>query len=376
MTTTDQSVLVLEDGSHFVGHPFGAPVTAAGEVVFNTSMTGYQEICSDPSYHGQMVVLTYPLIGNYGVAALDDQSRRPWVAALIVRECYDDFSNWQAEGSLHAYLGAHGVPGLAGIDTRALTRRLRTKGTMRAVLARWEGAAALADLVARARAVTALSEQSLVAEASLPAPVTLPPLGGGGDDPPGRLYPRRVALVDCGLKQNIANSLRRRGVEVVVLPYSASIADVRALDPHGVVLSNGPGDPAVLEGVVRLARDLLEARRPLLGICLGHQILGQGIGATTSRLKFGHHGGNHPVRDLTTGRAHITSQNHEFQVDAATVPAGSGFFISHVNLNDGSVEGLAHREWPVFSVQYHPEGAPGPQDNQYVFDRFIEMMIR
>ena len=365
---SDQSVLVFEDGSHFMGRPFGAPVAAAGEVVFNTAMTGYQEICSDPSYHGQMVVLTYPLIGNYGVAGLDDQSRRPWVAALIVREYCDDFNNWRAEGSLHAYLATHGVPGLAGVDTRALTRRLRTKGTMRAVLARWEGPDSLPALVARARAVTPLSEQSLVAETSLPAALTLAPLAAH-DGPP-----RRVALVDCGVKQNIANSLRRRGVEVIAVPYSATIADLRALDPHGVVLSNGPGDPAVLHSVVQLVRDLLEVRMPLLGICLGHQILGQAIGATTSRLKFGHHGGNHPVQDLTTGRAHITSQNHEFQVDAATVPADSGFFISHVNLNDGSVEGLAHREWPVFSVQYHPEGAPGPQDNQYVFDRFLELM--
>jgi carbamoyl-phosphate synthase small subunit len=363
-------MLVLEDGSHFLGYPFGADVEAEGEIVFNTGMTGYQEICSDPSYHGQMVVLTYPLIGNYGVAGLDDQSRRPWVAALIVREYYDDYSNWRAEGSLHRYLAEQGVPGLSGIDTRALTRRLRNKGTMRAVLARWSDGSRLEELVARAQAVVTLSEKDLVGEASLTERADLVPLTERG----GR--PLRIVLVDCGFKSNIASSLRRRGLDVTVVPYTASVADVWTLDPQGVVLSNGPGDPAVLQGVVGLARELIGVRLPLLGICLGHQVLGQAIGATTSRLKFGHHGSNHPVKDLITGRVHITSQNHEFQVDAATVPTHSGFAISHINLNDGSVEGLAHREWPVFSVQYHPEGAPGPQDNQYVFDRFLELVTR
>lgn len=362
---TLDAALVLEDGSYFVGKRFGANVDAAGEVVFNTSMTGYQEICSDPSYHGQMVVLTYPLIGNYGVSRLDEQSRHPWVAALIVREHYEDYSNWQAEGSLQSYLFRSGIPGLAGIDTRALTRRLRTKGTMKAILVNWESER-VEQFVSRARAVTPLSEQDLVADASVSAASSLNPTSASA-------LPPRVVLVDFGFKNNIANSLRRRGVEVIVVPHTSTFAQIQALAPHGVVLSNGPGDPAVLTGGVSLAREILEARHPLLGICLGHQVLAQAIGATTSRLKFGHHGGNHPVKDTVTGLVHITSQNHEFQVDAVSVRS-EGFFISHVNLNDGSVEGIAHTERPVFSVQYHPEGAPGPQDNQYVFDRFAELV--
>ena len=384
---TERAILVLEDGSAFRGFAFGASCDAEGEVVFNTGMTGYQEIATDPSYRGQMVVLTYPLIGNYGVATPDEESVRPWIAGLIVRDYYADYSNWRAEDDLARYLQRAGVPAIRGVDTRALTRRLRTRGTMRAVLTRYEGEPDLAALTERARSVTPLSEKDLVGETSVkesyryelphpPAPLSA--CGEGGDGEPSPITERgervRLVVVDCGVKHNILRSLRRRGAEVLVVPHTATAEDILSLQPDGVVVANGPGDPAMLPSQVEMVRGLLASRLPLMGICLGHQLLGQAIGGTTSRLKFGHHGGNHPVKDLTTGRVHITSQNHEFQVDARSIPPKSGFFVSHVNLNDGSVEGLAHPTLPVFSVQYHPEGSPGPQDNQYVFDRFLRLV--
>jgi len=389
----ERAILVLEDGSAFRGFAFGASCDAEGEVVFNTGMTGYQEIATDPSYRGQMVVLTYPLIGNYGVATPDEESVRPWIAGLIVRDYYADYSNWRAEDDLARYLQRAGVPAIRGVDTRALTRRLRTRGTMRAVLTRYGGEPDLAALTERARSVTPLGEKDLVGETSAkesyryegpdgPLPQPLPGAGRGegspfprGEGGQGvRSVPPRVVVVDCGVKHNILRSLRRRGAEVLVVPHTATAEDVLSLRPDGVVVANGPGDPATLPSQVEMVRGLLASRLPLMGICLGHQLLGQAIGGTTSRLKFGHHGGNHPVKDLTTGRVHVTSQNHEFQVDARSIPPESGFFVSHVNLNDGSVEGLAHPTLPVFSVQYHPEGSPGPQDNQYLFDRFLRLV--
>jgi carbamoyl-phosphate synthase small subunit len=357
------ALLVLEDGSSFKGYSFGAPVDAGGEVVFNTCMTGYQEVTSDPSYHGQMVVFTYPLIGNYGVTGDDNESRHPWAAAVIVRDYCAEYSNWRASGEFHDYLERHSIPGMYGVDTRSLTRHLRTFGTMRAVMARANAhKVPLEELVARAKNVQPLSQRPLVAESSV------------SDQAPFSSGCPRIVLVDCGLKQNIARSLARRGAEVVIVPHNYSAEQVLALQPQGVLVSNGPGDPATLPWIVEMVQGILTAEVPLLGICLGHQILGQAIGASTSRLKFGHHGGNHPVKDLTTGEVHITSQNHEYQVVEASIPKESGFFVSHVNLNDGSVEGLAHPTRPAFSVQYHPEGSPGPQDNQYIFDRFLAMV--
>lgn len=368
------AVLALEDGATFTGRPFGAIEVMRngrrGEVVFATGMTGYQEICTDPSYRGQMVVLTYPLIGNYGVTLADVESRRPWLSALIVREASDDYSNWRASASIDDYLAANNIPGVCDLDTRALTRHLREHGTLRGVLHVYEASETpdITALVAEAKKVHTVTELDVVADVSIkesdtwkteePAPVGAP----------------RVLLIDTGYKQNIARSLARRGLEVIIAPHTVTLADVRRIQPDGVLLSNGPGDPESVANLVELTRALVwEEHIPLMGICLGHQILGLAAGARTSRLLFGHHGANHPVREVRTGRVTVTSQNHNFQVDAATIPAESGLYVSHINLSDGSVEGMAHETLPVFSVQYHPEAAPGPEDNQQLFDRFATM---
>ncbi|HEY6115226.1 MAG TPA: glutamine-hydrolyzing carbamoyl-phosphate synthase small subunit, partial [Candidatus Dormibacteraeota bacterium] len=375
--TRRHAALVLEDGRAFVGTALGADVIGEGEVVFNTAMTGYQEVLTDPSYAGQMVCMTYPLQGNYGVRDADAESARPWARALVVRWACPVPSHHSSEASLDDYLRRWDVPAIADIDTRALTRHLRTHGALRAVLVHEESApsrARLEELAIAARRVTPLAEQDLVAQTSrtrqeewldaMPQELRSPSGADGG----GLL----IAVIDYGVKSNILRSLRERGCRVVVLPHTATWADVRSLGVDGLVLSNGPGDPAVLDGPVQLAREAL-GQIPLFGICLGHQIIGRAAGATTSRLPYGHHGANHPVKDLDTGRVHITSQNHEFQVDDASIPPGD-FYVSQRNLNDGSVEGLGHRKVPAFSVQYHPEGCPGPQDNQHLYDRFIEMV--
>ncbi|HEY3085974.1 MAG TPA: glutamine-hydrolyzing carbamoyl-phosphate synthase small subunit, partial [Candidatus Dormibacteraeota bacterium] len=371
------AALVLEDGRSFVGRPLGADVAGEGEVVFNTAMTGYQEVLTDPSYAGQMVCMTYPLQGNYGVRNADAESSRPWARALIVRWACPAPSHHSSEGSLDDYLRRWRVPAITEIDTRALTRHIRTHGALRAVLVHEDEEPTqgrLAELALAAARVTPLAEQDLVAETSRTRREEwLEPL-------PAELRTRRhsnedgltVAVVDYGVKANILRSLRERGCRVVVLPHTATWADVQAIGADGLVLSNGPGDPAVLDGPVELARQAL-GQIPMFGICLGHQILGRAAGATTSRLPYGHHGANHPVKDLDTGRVHITSQNHEFQVDAASLPEGD-FYVSQRNLNDGSVEGLGHRSLPAFGVQYHPEGCPGPQDNQHLYDRFLDMV--
>ena len=367
------AILVLEDGSTFIGSPFGAEVDAEGEVVFNTSMTGYQEVCTDPSYRGQMVVMTHPQIGNYGVSRAANESVRPWLAALIVRDYAPFYHHWQGEMSLGDWLAANGVPGMQGIDTRALTRMLRTRGTMRARLFQRVAIPEdpeLEEMLKVVQRIPSLSEKDLVGEVSgAGAAADVLQVGKSADGP-------HIVLLDCGVKHNIIRSLVRRGARVTNVSHVATTGEVLEMRPDGVLLCNGPGDPASLSRTVETARGLLEARVPMMGICLGHQILALAVGATTSRLKFGHHGGNHPVKDLISGRVDITSQNHEFQVDAGSIPADSGFFVSHINLNDGSVEGLAHPTLPVFSVQYHPEGSPGPQDNQYLFDRFLEIVRR
>ena len=372
-----KAILALENGLWYDGDAAGAAGEAGGEVVFNTSMTGYQEVLTDPSYAGQMLCMTYPLQGNYGLREADAESSRPWARAMIVRWACPKPSHHSSEASLDEYLRHWRVPAITEIDTRALTRHLRTHGTQRAVLtheAEPPSPSRLAELAAAARRVIPLSEQDLVAETSRTARAEwLDPL-------PAELRPRHlsdgagltIAVVDYGVKSNILRSLRERGCRVIVLPHTADWSDVEATGAAGLVLSNGPGDPSVLAGPVELARQAL-GRIPLFGICLGHQILGMAAGATTSRLPFGHHGANHPVKDLETGMVHITSQNHEFQVDVASIPAGD-LAVTQRNLNDGSVEGLAHRTLPAFSVQYHPEGCPGPQDNQHLYDRFLDMV--
>jgi len=356
---TGPVLLALEDGTVFAGIAFGASAAAGGDLVVNTSQTGYQEIATDPSYAGQVVVMTYPLIGNYGRLVADDQSVRPWLRGLVVAHAtaavLDDARQ------LATLLRTNGIPAIAGVDTRALARHLRSSGCLRGIITA-PGLTDRDEAVALARAVPRWEDQDFVAQVS-PAEVR-----EVGDDPAAPL----VAIVDFGLKANIVNSLRRRGVRVRVLPHTASASDVLSSDVAGVVFSPGPGDPARLDGPVSLARTVIEDGRPLLGICLGHQIVGRAAGAETSRLRFGHHGANHPVQDLDTGYVQVTAQNHEVQVVGDSLPAASGFRVSQLNLNDRSVEGLRHAEKPIETVQYHPEGAPGPLDALAVFDRFVD----
>ncbi len=353
------ALLALEDGTIFPGVAFGAPVAAGGDLVVNTSQTGYQEVCTDPSYAGQVVVMTYPLIGNHGRDVADDQSVRPWLRGLVVANAtaavLDDARQ------LAALLRADGIPAIAGIDTRALARHLRTHGSLRGVITE-PGMVDRDAATDAARAVERWEDQDFVSQVSPPA---LTQYGDADEDGP------LVAIIDLGLKANIIRSLRRRGTRVRVLPHTADAAEALAPDVAGVVLSPGPGDPARLDHQVAVARAVIDDGRPLLGICLGHQIVGRAAGAETRRLRFGHHGANHPVQDLDTGRVQVTAQNHEVQVVGDTMPGDGGFYVSQVNLNDRSVEGLRHRELPIETVQYHPEGAPGPLDALAVFDRFV-----
>ena len=354
------ALLALEDGAIFPGVSFGAPIASGGDLVVNTSQTGYQEVCTDPSYAGQVVAMTYPLIGNYGRMADDDQSLQPWLRGLIVANAtaavLDDARQ------LATLLRSSEIPALAGVDTRALARHLRETGCLRGIITA-PGETDPEQAVAAARAVRRWEDQDFVGQVS---PSSIADVGRAEDGGP------LIAIVDFGLKSNIVRSMRRRGARVRILPHTISRSVALARDIDGVILSPGPGDPARLDGAIALARAVIDDGRPLLGICLGHQILGRAAGADTRRLRFGHHGANHPVRDLDTGVVQITAQNHEVQVVADSLPAGSGFRVSQVNLNDGSVEGLRHAELPIESVQYHPEGAPGPLDALAVFDRFVE----
>jgi len=353
------ALLALEDGTVFPGIAFGAPSSAGGDLVVNTSQTGYQEVCTDPSYAGQIVVMTYPLIGNYGRLRDDDQSTRPWLRGLVVGNAtaavLDDARQ------LATLLRDDRIPAIAGVDTRALARHLRATGCLRGVITEPES---VDDRVAveRARAVTRWEDEDFVGQVS---PAAISEIGDSSDGGP------LVAIVDFGLKSNIVRSLRWRGARVRILPHTTGPSDALATDVDGVVLSPGPGDPARLDGSVALARAFIDDGRPLLGICLGHQIVGRAAGAETRRLRFGHHGANHPVRDVDTGLVQVTAQNHEVQVVADALPRGGGFRVSQVNLNDGSVEGLRHVEKPIETVQYHPEGGPGPLDALAVFDRFV-----
>ena len=358
------AALALADGRVFRGNAFGAKANAEGEVVFTTTMTGYQEVSSDPSFRGQIVCMTYPLIGNYGINTDDDESRNPWIAGLIVREACTQPSYWRSVGPIHDYLEQNGIPGISGIDTRALTRHIRDVGDTRAVIV--HDAAHLSDdeLVALARQAPIPGEQDVVGEVQEHDEVAY---GAENDGP-------HVVVVDCGVKRNIIRSLVKRNARVTTVPYGTPYSRIQELNPDGVILSPGPGDPANLDEGLDVVRAVLEDGRPYFGICLGHQLLARAIGAETSKLKFGHRGGNHPVMDERSGRVTITAQNHSYRVDDTTVPEDDGWQVALRNLNDQSVEGLAHATLPVLSVQFHPEASPGPLDNGVLFDEFIQMI--
>jgi len=373
--------LALADGTVYRGHAFGASVVREGEVVFNTSMTGYQEIISDPSYAGQIVCMTYTQIGNIGVNDEDEESRRPYLEGFIVKELFETPSNWRARGDLPAYLERNGVPGLCAIDTRALVRRIRDHGAQVGVLSsdpeQQDGDA----LVARARRSPGLDGRDLVAEVTCAEPYSWSEgcwrgIEGQVPRPARPQRSLRVVAYDFGVKRNILRRLVEQGFEVTVVPATTSAEAALALEPDGIFLSNGPGDPRAVEGVRDSVRELA-MRKPLFGICLGHQILGLALGGEIRKLKFGHHGGNQPGQDLASGKVAICAENHGYAVDADSLQAaGEDVEVTHVNLNDGVVEGLAHKTRPLFSVQYHPEASPGPHDAGYFFQRFRDMVER
>ena len=382
-----KAILALEDGTVFHGQAFGAKASAGGEVCFNTSMTGYQEILTDPSYKGQIVSMTYPLIGNYGVNAVDIESWRPHAAGFVIRELSPVVSNWRADYSLAEYLEKNGIPGIQGVDTRSLTKKLRVRGAMNGFIStekisdaeavkrakefvflgvdyvkevthkkafKWDegdGQSAAFDLVRGNKTENARAFRKPLPAADIP-----------------------IVAFDYGMKYNILRRLRQQGFSVTVLPATATAADALKLKPAGIFLSNGPGDPSALGYIVREVKTLLDSGIPIFGICLGHQILGQAFGGKTFKLKFGHRGGNQPVKDLESGKVEITSQNHGFAVDANSLP--SDVLVHRVNLNDQTVEGMRHKTKPVFCVQYHPEASPGPHDATPLFSEFRQMVER
>jgi len=373
--------LALADGTVYRGTAFGAEALRTGEVVFNTSMTGYQEILTDPSYAGQVVAMTYTQIGNVGVNEEDAESRGPFLEGFVVKELFEEPSNWRARGSLGRHLAEAGVPGLSGIDTRALVRRIREGGAQVGVLSTDPALQQTDVLVERARSAPGLDGRDLVAEVSCAEPYHWSEglWRGIAGQLPRSERPRpslRVVAYDFGVKRNILRLLVEQGFEVHVVPATTSAEQTLAREPDAVFLSNGPGDPAAVQGVRETVRELAE-RKPLFGICLGHQILGLALGGTVRKLKFGHHGGNQPGQDLHTGKVAICAENHGYAVDADSLrAAGEAVEITHLNLNDQTVEGLAHREKPLFSVQYHPEASPGPHDATYFFRRFRDMVER
>jgi carbamoyl-phosphate synthase small subunit len=368
-----KATLALENGIWYEGEAAGAAGETGGEVVFNTSLTGYQEILTDPSYSGQIVTMTAPEIGNYGIAPEDAESRTPQVAGFIVRDESPIASNWRAEGTLRDYLVKHNIVAISDVDTRALTRVLRSAGVMRGIIA--TGDRDPRELVEKTRAITEMQGSDLVMGVTCETPFDWEPSQDDEFTPePERRAKRRlkVAAYDYGMKWNILRRFSVHGCDVRVFPATTPAAELLASGPDGVFLSNGPGDPAVLDYAIKNARDLVAADVPTFGICLGHQILSLALGGQTYKLKFGHRGANHPVKELETGKVEITSQNHGFAVDAATLPPDVK--VTHVNLYDGTVEGLRHETKPVFCVQYHPEAAPGPHDADYLFRRFLDEM--
>jgi carbamoyl-phosphate synthase small subunit len=358
------AILVLEDGTVYEGYSFGARTEAYGEVVFNTSMTGYQEMLTDPSYAGQILVLTYPLIGNYGINSEDMESQRIQVRGFVVREeCYQP-SHWQSERTLHEYLLANGIPGIGGIDTRALTRRLRVAGVMMGIISNSMGAKEALD---KLLSLPRYDDTDFVGEVTAKELYQWQPKEHAEHSK--ALY--HVIAVDSGLKFNILRLLYHHGCNITVVPAFSTAEQILKLHPDGVLFSPGPGDPARLGTMEETVRKLV-GKKPIMGICLGHQIIGRVFGGSTFKLKFGHRGGNHPVKDLRTGRVYITAQNHGYAVDGKSIKGG--LEVSHINLNDGTVEGFTHRQLPILTIQYHSEASPGPLDNVYLFERFLDLI--
>ena len=371
--------LVLEDGSVYRGEAFGAETSGYGEVVFNTSMTGYQEVLTDPSYAGQIVMLTYPLVGNYGINVQDFESRRIQVAGFVVREHCEYPSHALSTTTLHEFLASQGIPAIKGVDTRSITRHLRSQGVMMGTIHSNPVEHPNSPQVASSSPSELSSETALAQFRDIPkygdvdfvkSVTTGEPYSW--DEPSDvPVSKSRILVADLGLKYNILRLLRSRGCEVMAVPATTSAEEMLALKPAGVVLSPGPGDPALLGYAANVVRGLI-GRVPIMGICLGHQIVARALGGNTFKLKFGHRGANHPVKDMATGRVYITAQNHGYTVDADSLP--TELEVTHININDGTVEGLRHRDLPILTIQYHSEASPGPRDNEYLFDRFLDMV--
>lgn len=362
-----KAYLGLEDGSVYTGRAFGAEGECQGEVVFNTAMTGYQEILTDPSYKGQIVLMTYPMIGNYGICSEDVESNRVWCEGFIAREFSKISSNWRAQETLDQYLKRNGMVAIEGIDTRAVTKKLRVTGSLNGIIS--TTISDNAELVARAKAVPKMENQDLVRFVTRQNVASYSTIIG--EERPGLQF--KVALIDCGVKWNIVRLLVEHGCDVTIFPADTPADAILGKEFDGVLLSNGPGDPAAVTYTVETVKAVIAAGIPIFGICLGHQILSLAAGARTYKLKFGHHGANHPVKNLETGAIEITSQNHGFAVDEKSAEK-AGFVVTHLNLNDGTAEGLRHTKIPAFCVQYHPEASPGPHDSRYLFKKFIHLM--
>jgi carbamoyl-phosphate synthase small subunit len=357
-----RAILVLEDGSVYEGFSFGADTDAHGEVVFNTSMTGYQEMLTDPSYAGQIVVPTYPLIGNYGVNEQDAESCRIQVSGFAVRqECLEP-SHYLSSGTIHGYLAESGVPGIHGLDTRAITRRLRSTGVMMGMITTTKTPQQAFEHIKK---VPGYGSIDFVKQVTTEKAYQWPA------EKPDMVPAHHIVVLDCGLKYNILRLLSCLGCKVTAVPVAIPAAEILGLKPDGILLSPGPGDPELLDYVVDTVKELVD-KKPIMGICLGNQLIARAFGGRNFKLKFGHRGGNHPVKELKTGRVHITAQNHGYAVDPDSL--NNGLEVTHFNLNDGTVEGLRHRELPVFGVQYHSEASPGPLDNTYLFEQFLEMV--